>query len=281
MVSSCFMLTVNDALTKWLTPDLAATDILLCQSFLFLAGLFAALPWIGAARLFHVVSWKKQAMRAAFNLGTNILFVLALKGLPLSTAVTLAFASPLIMMALSPWLLGEALDTGRLASILIGFAGVVLIAQPSLAEFSYVAVLPLLAALCSALREIVTRQPPFESSGSLMFYSILVIFVATLASTDGSFPRLDARLGMLLVLSSAAQLGAVYLLVESLRHAEAMTIGIYKYSSLVFATAFDLILFRRMPTLDVLVGGALIIGAMIFFLRRSRLRATVSEQRLD
>ncbi len=281
MVASCFMLTVNDALTKLMTPDLAAIDILLCQSLLFLTGLLAALPWVGAARLFRIVSWSKQAWRAAFNLGTNILFILALKELPLSTAVTLAFAGPLIIVALSPWLAGEVFDRNRLAAIILGFLGVLMIAQPSLAEFSYLAALPLLAALCSALRELVTRRHPAESSASLMFYSILGMSVAALLWTGGSFPRLRTDLVTLLVISSAAQLAAVFLLVESLRYAEAATIGLYKYSSLIFAVAFDLILFGRAPGLNVLLGGAVIVGAMLFFLYRRKPRPVLAESNLD
>ena len=62
------------------------------------------------------------------------LWFFAIAGLPLATAMTINYSSPLFIgawVAFAAWRLGEPIDRGMTATLLVGFVGVVLLLQPS------------------------------------------------------------------------------------------------------------------------------------------------------
>ena len=71
-------------------------------------------------------------------------FMTALIWMPLSEATAIYFTAPLIMVALSPWLLGERVRPAQWTAVAAGFAGMLLIVRPG-------ADLPLLGTLLMAV----------------------------------------------------------------------------------------------------------------------------------
>ena len=57
-------------------------------------------------------------------------FMTALIWMPLSEATAIYFTAPLIMVALSPWLLGERVRAAQWGAVAAGFAGMLLIVRP-------------------------------------------------------------------------------------------------------------------------------------------------------
>src|SRR3546814_5075123 len=98
--------------------------------------------------------------------------------LPLAEALAIVFASPLILAALSGPLLGETVGRHRWACVAVGFLGVLLLTRPTASGIELVVLIPLGAALFSALRDIVTRRlGAHDSSTTILFYTQLVATV--------------------------------------------------------------------------------------------------------
>ena len=85
------------------------------------------------------------------------------------------FASPLVVVLLARPLLGERIGVHRLAAVLVGFAGVLVVTRPGLGGLHAAALLAMGAACCNALYSIATRLvAAHDSSETTLFYTGLV-----------------------------------------------------------------------------------------------------------
>jgi drug/metabolite transporter (DMT)-like permease len=103
----------------------------------------------------------------------QIFFYIAVINMNFATAITLTFSSPIFIVVLSILLLKEKIGVFRWSAIFIGFSGVLIIMSPSSEVFSIYSILPLLAALCWAISNIVLKFIPDNvSSVKINFYSL-------------------------------------------------------------------------------------------------------------
>src|SRR6185295_13709351 len=79
-----------------------------------------------------LASWKANAPRGVLNVCSTLLFFTALRRLPFAEALALSYLAPLILALLAAFLLGERLRVGVLGAVLLGLAGVAVIAWDSL-----------------------------------------------------------------------------------------------------------------------------------------------------
>ena len=73
-------------------------------------------------------SWKANAPRGVLNVCSTLLFFTALRRLPFAEALALSYLAPLILALLAAFLLGERLRAPVLGAVLLGLAGVAVIA---------------------------------------------------------------------------------------------------------------------------------------------------------
>lgn len=278
MVAGCLALTISDAGVKLLTDTLSAGQILVGKSLFTVIVLALASPMIGMRRMFRITSWPGQLGRVLFTVAGSFLFVYALKALPLSTAVMLAFASPLFVTALAPLFLGEHVGARSWAAVIAGFVGVAIIVQPSGDAFSLAMLLPLGAAFTSAMRDIVTRRiASSETTESMIFYTFATVGVVAFVVTPVDPFNIGWPAWRLIALSAIAHLAALYLMIESVRNAEAATVAPFKYSNLLWVTAFQFLIWGDLPAWNVIVGACVIVAAMLYLLHRARVRRRLTQ----
>ena len=88
---------------------------------------------------FSTSQWRDHAWRGALGSASLFGYFYALTHLPLATAVTLNYTSPLFLAVLSTFLLRAHFKPMLLASICIGFCGIALLLRPTFAGTSAVA----------------------------------------------------------------------------------------------------------------------------------------------
>lgn len=121
----------------------------------------------------------KQLSRALVGFASLVLFFYAIAKLPLATAITLNYTSPLFLAILSPLLLKEPLKKTLLFALVIGFAGVSLLLKPSLTSGNGLAAsLGLLSGLGAAWAYVHVKQ-----LGQLQEPDTRTVFYCTLVST--------------------------------------------------------------------------------------------------
>jgi drug/metabolite transporter (DMT)-like permease len=98
-----------------------------------------------------------QWARGALMLLVTLLYFGALKYLPLAEATALFFVTPILTTLLASWFLGEYPSRLTVLSIVLGFAGVLVVVRPGVELVPLGIALVLLAAACNAGYQTLTR----------------------------------------------------------------------------------------------------------------------------
>ncbi|KZY41747.1 hypothetical protein A3731_01385 [Roseovarius sp. HI0049] len=219
-------------------------------------------------------------VRAALLLVATAFFFTALRFMPIADAISIFFVEPFILTLLGGLLLGEPIGPRRYVACAIGFAGALLIIQPSFEEVGLVALLPLVTALCFAFYMILTRRMATRMHPiTLQVYTgcaALVLAVPLLWAFDGSgVAALDPiwpearELWLLLALGVIATLAHVCISF-ALSFASASLLAPIQYLEIVSATILGFYVFGDLPDTLAFAGIALIVASGLFVFVRER-----------
>ena len=194
--------------------------------------------------------------------------------LPLAESTTLGFTTPIFAVILSALILREHVGQVRWLAVALGFAGVLVIAQPGQAHMPlYGTLIGLSAGLMVALISIQVRDlGRTDEPLSIVFWfaalsspvlALALPFVATAHSLHQW-----ALLGTLGVLGCIAQL----LLTASLRIGKVASVVVIDYTTLIWATAYGWLIWDVVPSAATWLGAPLVIAAgVVIVLREHRL----------
>lgn len=273
IVTGVMLLTTQDAINKVLVEEFHPGEIM------FWRGLVSFIPvavfiWLdGGVATLKSRRPKTNILRATLALCTAVLIISSLRWMPLAEALAVLFASPLILTALSGPLLGETVGWRRWSAVAAGFAGVVLLTRPSIDGIDLIVLLPLGAAVCSALRDIVTRSlGAHDSSTAILFYTQLVAVIAAAPSLSFGRGLPEPQHWGLFVAAGLLVGVAHYLMIRAFHYAEASLIAPFRYLTLVWAVVLGFVLFGDVPDLWVIGGIGLIAGSGLYTLHRETRR---------
>jgi drug/metabolite transporter (DMT)-like permease len=221
-----------------------------------------------------------QLLRSALLLTTTVLFFIGIRSIPLATASTIMFLSPIFITILSAPLLGEPVGVRRIAGVVIGFIGALIVVRPGIAPLS-VGVLCLIAAACTnALHQITTRLlRHHDDPMTTLLYTAAVGAALLSAVAPFEWRAPDPTAWIFLVgIGIAGGLGHLCL-IRALRLAPASAVAPFSYTGLLWAALFGFTVFGEVPGLWTLVGAALIIGSGLYIFHRERAAAARSEDR--
>ncbi|WP_338662233.1 DMT family transporter [Pararoseomonas sp. SCSIO 73927] len=185
--------------------------------------------------------------------------------LPLATVTALNFTMPLFLILLSVLLLRERVGAGRVAVILVGFLGVLLMVQPGggggLHPGAVAAVLAGALGWAYAMVSIRMMGEAGEAGITIvLWFAIGAAIVSGLMAIPDWVAPTAWQWGMLLVvglLSVVAQL----LMTAAYRAAETTLLAPFEYSAILWTTALGLLLWSEVPDGWDLAGFALLVGA--------------------
>jgi drug/metabolite transporter (DMT)-like permease len=265
LVGTAF-LSWNDAVAKSLSASLPVGEIVCLRQIVALGvavayGLFTLGP-----SCFRVVNHALQVWRGLAFVASTLFIVAALAALPIPLVTAIAFASPIGVAALSVPLLGERVSLRRWLAVLTGFAGVLVVIRPGGASFTWLLLLPVAAAVASAMRDGLTRKlSPTDSAISILIWSsVMVILAAALTAMLGDWKPLDAHLASWIVINGVLNAAAHFLMISAYRHGDAALISPFRYSGLMWAALLGWFVWRDWPDTWT-VAGALIIIVSSFY----------------
>ena len=190
--------------------------------------------------------------------------------LPLAEATTINFTVPIWAVLLSIVLLKEQVGLWRWSAVILGFAGILVIAQPAGGHFPLYGVLVALGgAFMIALISIqIADLNKTEKPLTIVFYFALfsaplaalsLPFVATAHDTHGWL--------LLLGIGLAGALGQL-LLTAALRFGTVASVIVMDYSGLFWATLYGWLLFETLPPPSTWLGAPLIVIAGVIIASR-------------
>lgn len=192
--------------------------------------------------------------------------------LPLATATTLNFTSAIWAVILSALLLKERVGPWRWTAVLLGFAGVLVIARPSDGAIPLVgAAVALAAAFAIALisiqiRDLARTEPPLTIVFWFAAFSVIPLGLAM------PFVASEHSLYQWSLLAGLALFGLLgqFLLTAALRYGAVASVIVMDYSSLVWAALFGWAVFGALPPATTWLGAPLIVGAGLLIAWRER-----------
>lgn len=208
------------------------------------------------------IQYRSTMLWRGVMLGTvGLTFMQALHTMPLAEATAIYFLSPLIIVALSPWLLGEQVQRRQVAAVVAGFAGMLLIVRPGGSLPLAGTVLMLMAAGAYAMLQIITRRLAGKVSMEQQFAWTAVICtlmtVLSLPSADHLTLPGAGDLALMVLVGLLSGLGQ-YLLIEAFQKVSASSLAPFNYFHLLLAVLFSVLVFGQRPDALALLGIAVI-----------------------
>jgi len=189
----------------------------------------------GELTLPSLSDWKLVVVSGVLQMAMySALTAVALTQLPPGRSSVLAFSTPLWVVPLSVWWLGEPLPWIRLTGVGAGLAGVLVIASPGLRATGFGQRAPYILLLCAAagwaISIVFVRAHRFRASAlSLAPWQMLVaalLLVPCAIGLNGELPPLDMRgLLTLAYVGPVATAFAYWAMVEIGRHVRATTVS--------------------------------------------------------
>lgn len=292
-------ISINDMLIKQLSGGYPLHQIVFARSAI---GIIISLGLVKLEGGWHLLRTKHpglHVLRGVLVVIANMAFFLALAALPLAEATALFFAAPLFITLLSIPILGEKVGVMRLSAVAVGFVGVVIMQRPwagdeTLHASRLVLLLPVLAAITYALNQLMTRKLGVTAKASVLSLYIQAVFIVVsvafyLVAGDGRFVDETSMASMQFLLRAwvwpapgdgwvfwglglnAAIIG--YCLSQAYRMADAATVAPFEYVGLPLAVFWGFVIFGDLPSWEVWVGIALILGSGLFVFLRERQKA--------
>jgi len=268
MFLSVCTFSVMDLLVKW-SSDYPTGEVLFFRGFFGLLPTYFLIPKNKLKTFYTTTRSKEHLFRCLMGLMALIAIVVALRELPLAVVVSLSYAAPLFITVLSIFLLSEKVGIFRWLAVLIGFIGVIIIAEPGFKGMNYLYFLPLIFCIGMAfvtitIRKLSTTEPIWLIS---IFFTI-TISIAGLATIAMGWLMPNFQDFILLALIGVTGGSANLFLTQSYKLSEVSLVAPLKYLALIFAIIFGYLIWNEIPTIKTLIGASLVIFASLIIFKR-------------
>ena len=268
MFLSVCTFSVMDLLVKW-SSDYPTGEVLFFRGFFGLLPTYFLIPKNKLKTFYTTERSKEHLFRCLMGLMALIAIVVALRELPLAVVVSLSYAAPLFITVLSIFLLSEKVGVFRWLAVIIGFIGVIIIAEPGFKGMNYLYFLPLIFCIGMAfvtitIRKLSTTEPIWLIS---IFFTI-TISIAGLATIPMGWKMPNFQDFILLALIGVTGGSANLFLTQSYKLSEVSLVAPLKYLALVFAIFFGYFIWNEIPTIKTLIGASLVVFSSLIIFRR-------------
>jgi len=281
MLGFCLMIPFADAISKVLGATLPVIMIVLAR---FVSQTILLTPMVlGKPRTIRRDQLGAITLRAILQIVGISLMFFSLLYLPLADAIAIAFVMPFILLLLGWWVLGEEVGRLRLMACAVGFAGTLMVVQPSFVDVGWPAVMPIGVAIVYALFVLQTRRlaqdiSAIELQAASGAIATLVLVPIVLFGTAFGIWQLGLAAPTpwewtLLVTTGVVGTVAHLLMTLSLRFAPAATLAPMQYLEIPFAAAVGYAIFGDFPNGMALAGICVTIAAGLFIIWREQRRA--------
>ena len=214
-----------------------------------------------------------QIVRGLALTVASILFISALKFMPLAESTAIAFIAPLLVTAMSVIFLKEKVEPARWVAVCCGFVGVLIIIRPGSSVFTWAVLLPVANAVAFASYQILTRRlAGLESPYVSIFYTGLVGTLVLSAALPyvWAWPKSALDGAAFIVLGMLAGIGHL-ILIKAYDHAPASRLAPFGYSQLIWVLIVGFVVFGDFPDGWSLLGIVILVASGIYTATHQRI----------
>ena len=270
-----FIFSLLDGSAKWLVqgmPVIMVVWLRFVGQLILTGAVLLPLRGLSLVRTQHL-RW--HLLRTAMAVVMTAMNFVALQYLQLTVTSSIFFSSPIIIALISAPLLGEKLDAARLAAIVAGFCGVLIIVHPWSADFHPAMILSVINAFLYAGFLMSTRHlAAYDSPETIQFLPALgaTLVLAPLAFLGWEWPDSWREWTVACLLGVFGSAGH-YLLAVAHRYAPSSVIAPFVYQQVIYMALFGYLVFGDVPGPAVWTGAAIVIGSGLYLFSRERSRA--------
>lgn len=221
-----------------------------------------SLAWAtGAWRQINTQNLGLQLLRNMAHFTGQNLWFLAVTLIPLAQVFALEFTSPLWVVVLSIFLLGERLTATRALAAVLGFIGILIVARPDIGNLNLGIIAAASCAVFFALTNVLTKRlTRTQGITTILFYltTTQLVFGLLTAGYDGDIALPDAATLPFLALVGVCGLLAHYCLTNALALAPATVVVPIDFVRLPVIAVVGMLLYAEALDIWVFIGAAVI-----------------------
>ena len=274
LLAGTLVVSLMDALVKLLSASQGTLQIVWGRYITQAVLLFLVIEPRRSMLRLRTTCLRLHLFRVATLLSANVIFFAALRTMTLADANAIFFSSPLLITLFAAIILGEAVGVRRWTAVVTGFAGVLLVMQPDFGTVGWTTLLPLFAAVSSALYHVTT--PVLARSedpvNTLYFLALIASIGLSLIVPFYWTPLTWAALAAIVIIGTLGTAGH-FLLIRAFQTAPASTLSPFLYVYLLWATMLGWLLFGDVPAITTVAGALVIFASGIYVYRHSAIPA--------
>src|SRR3954465_804354 len=206
--------------------------------------------------LLRTTNLRLQLIRGVVLAASSLVFLSALKMMPLAEAAAVAFMTPIIIAVLAGPVLGERVERRTWIALAGGFVGVLLIVRPGGGLFTPAALppparafLPLASAFMMALYQMMTSKLAGRDAAlTTLFYPAVIgsALVPIVFPHELMLPARPLHAGLFVLIGVLGGFGH-FLLIRAHDYAPSSILSPFMYAQLITALVLGWIVFRQLP----------------------------------
>ncbi len=266
MLISGFLFGCMGVLVKLSASSFSSIELVFYRS---LIGFLAISLIVGLRRLpVSTVNWKNHCWRGLSGLGSVLMLFYCITQLPLATAVTLNYTSPLFLALLTTLIMKDHFHWLLAVAVVLGFAGVVILLSPSLQEDQWGGgLIGLASGFFAAIAYLNIKQLGNlgEPEWRIVFYFTLIsTFISGICMLFNTIhPITPVSFLLLLGIGTTATL-AQLALTRAYRTGKILVVGALAYSTVVFSSFWGILIWGEVLSLPSWIGiGFIVTGGLL------------------
>ena len=206
--------------------------------------------------------------------GQNLWF-LAVASIPFSQLFALEFSTPVWVALLAPLFLGEVLTRQHVLAVILGFAGVLIVARPDINQFDFAIVAAVACAICFAGSMMATKSLTSDQSITCILFWLTLMqlamgLVATVFTGTITFP--EGINIFWIVIVGIGGLTAHFCITNALALAPAIVVIPLDFMRLPLISVIGFLAYGEAFELPILVGAGVIFIAILLNLKAEKHR---------
>ena len=206
--------------------------------------------------------------------GQNLWF-LAVASIPFSQLFALEFSTPVWVALLAPLFLGEVLTKQRVLAVILGFAGVLIVARPDINQFDFAIVAAVACAICFAGSMMATKSLTSDQSITcILFWLTLMQLAMGLVTTvfTGTIAVPEGINIFWIVIVGIGGLTAHFCITNALALAPAIFVIPLDFMRLPLISVIGFLIYGEAFELPILLGAGIIFIAILLNLKAEKQR---------
>ena len=273
MMASMAGFVCNDAFLKSVAGDLPMFQAVFLRGMIATA-LVGCLAWQQGVLRFR--PGRRDArligLRAVGEIGGTVFFLTALFNMPIANASAILQSVPLAVTLGAALFLGEPVGWRRYLAIGVGFLGVLIIVRPGSDGFNAYALWAVGAIGFIVLRDLCTRRlsPDVPGLGVVFVAGGAMTVVAGIAAPFEGWQPVEAGHMLRLGVAAVCLIVGYIFGVMTMRTGEIGFVAPFRYTLILWAILFGILMFGEWPDVWMLAGSAVVVASGLYTFQRER-----------